>query len=66
MNCFSFLFFYSTPPPQDVKKPMGTGPGNVGVFFCGNPIIGRDLAKCSASNSDPNLDQQFHLHKENF
>lgn len=39
----------------------------VGVTFCGNPMIARDLRKqCYVTNKQRGEDQLFRLHKENF
>jgi len=39
---------------------------NVGVMFCGNPFIGKDLKKMCIRYSSVERGQLFRLHKENF
>jgi hypothetical protein len=40
--------------------------GNIGVAFCGNPFIGKDLKKMCYLNNQKRTDGNFRLHKENF
>jgi hypothetical protein len=40
--------------------------GDIGVMFCGNPMVGRDLKENCRLHSSTEASRLFHLHKENF
>lgn len=51
---------------QCVKDQRDPQTQNIGVCFCGTPVIGKDLKKFCQEKSDLKENFRFDLHKENF